>query len=99
MEYRCYRSKHNSKPDIHYDLYSDRNQFNRLFNIHFHYCDRKFVAERYSHSFAINDLYRGFIYIDREWGVILCLEYGSDNSKHYGESDFNNNLFSNWNKF
>ena len=99
MEYRGDYSKHNSKPDNHYDLYSDRKQFNRLFNIRFHYGDGKSVAERYGHSFAVNDLYRGFIYINRKWGNFLPMEHRSDNGKHYREPDFNDNLFSNRNKF
>ena len=98
MEHRSDRGKHNRKSNIHYDLYRDRNQFNRLFDICFRYCDSKSVAERYGHSFAINDLYRGFIYFDCEWCVILCLEYGSNNCKYYGKSDFNHYLFSYRNK-
>jgi hypothetical protein len=82
MEYRGDHGQYNSKSNNYYDLYSDRKQCNRLFNIRFRHSDRKSVAERYSHSFAINNLYRGFIYIDREWCVILYLEYRSDNSKY-----------------
>ena len=82
MEYWGDLSKYNSKSDIHYDVYRDRNQFNRLFNIRFHYGDGKSVAERYGHSFTINDLYREFIYVDREWRGLLCLEYGSNNGEY-----------------
>jgi len=99
MEYWGDLSKYNSKSDIHDDLYRDRNQFNRLFNIRLHYGDGKSIAERYCDSIAFNDLYKWFIYIDGEWRNFVSMEHRSDNSKHQCESDFNNNLFSNRNKF
>jgi hypothetical protein len=97
MEYRGDHGKHNRKPDIHVNVYRDWNQFNRLLHIRFYHGDRKSVAECYGHSFAINDLYRGVIYIDCEWRYLLSVEHGSDNSKYHGESGYDNNLFSNRN--
>jgi hypothetical protein len=70
-----------------------------LLHIRFYHGDRKSVAECYGHSFAINDLYRGGIYIDCEWRYLLPVEYGSDNSKYFSKSGYDNNIFSNRNKF
>ena len=99
MEYWGDLSEHNGKSDIHYDVYRDRNQFNRLFNIHLPNGDGKSVAERYGRSIAINDLYKWFIYIDGEWRNFVSMEHRSDNSKHLSEPDFNNNVFRYRNKF
>jgi hypothetical protein len=83
MEYWSDHGKHNCKPDIHYDLYRDRNQFNRLLNIRFHYCDSKSVAECYCYRIAIIDLCRRIINTYSEWSNILSVEHRTDDGKYF----------------
>lgn len=43
--------------------------------------------------FSGSDLHGRFKYAHRNRGNQLPMEYGSDNSKHYGQSDINNHVF------
>ena len=52
----------------------------------------------YSDCIIFNNLCRRLININGEWSNFLPMEYGSNSSKHYSETDFNYHLFSYWNK-
>ena len=44
-------------------------------------------------------MYRRLVNINSEWSNFLSMEYGSNNSEYHSKPIFNDNLFSNRNKF
>ena len=98
MEYWCDNGKHHRKPNVNNNLFRDGNKFKWLFENNFSNRFCRIICYRDCDRITGINLYRRIKYTHGQWHDIVSMEYRSDDCKHHGESGFNYNIFSYWNK-
>src|SRR6185369_5379894 len=86
-------------PRFNDNLFRHRHKLQRLFGdwLSDRYC--RYIRYNFSGSFTGHHLCRRIEHTYSDWRNFLSVEYGTDNSQHYGKPDINNNIFGHRNKF